>query len=237
MRLYFNGCSHTYGKDLSDRSQSWPALIAKSLKCDFLNDAINGGTNDRIMYQTIKHAHDFDRFYIAWTYTSRFTRYRSDNNHGVDFNPQLKHAMYGNHPEFKDYGRMHYAFWHNELYSFKLWLQNIILLQRYLDSINKSYVMVNSDHNHLDRWSADWNLFNSSVQSLVCFDLMDDKILYNEHLEIQTLLKQINTSNYIGWNSWWLTQVCKTHPTSPTGHLLSDGHQYIADYILTHDSI
>jgi hypothetical protein len=237
MRLYFNGCSHTFGDDLKDRQMAWPALIAKKLNCDFVNDAVSGGSNDRIMYRTIKNAHEFDRFYIAWTYTVRFTRYRSDNNHEVNFNPLLSHSLYGNRIEFNDYGKIHYAFWNNELYNFKLWLQNIVLLQRYLESVNKPYVMINADHNHINQWSTDWNLFNSSVQSLLCFDLMDDETLHNEHLEIQTLLKQIDTSNYIDWDSWWITKLCGEYPASSTGHLLQDGHAAVANKILAHDQI
>lgn len=232
MRLYFNGCSHTFGDDLTDRNQAWPALVAKYLSCEFVNDAVRGGTNDRIMYRTIKHANQYDQFYIAWTYTSRFTRYRPDNNHEVNFNSQLKNAMYGNTPEFREYGKWYYQAWHNELYSFKLWLQNIVLLQRYLESINKPYVMVNADHNYLDRWNVDWTNFNSSVQSLLCFDLMNDDQLLQEHSEIQLLLSQINTDNYVGWNKWWLAKACKMHPVGITGHALADGHQYIADYII-----
>ena len=236
MRLYFNGCSHTFGDDLTDRNQAWPALISKKLNYDFVNDAVSGGSNDRIMYRTIKHANEFDRFYIAWTYTSRFTRYRSDNNHDVNFNPNLMHSLYNNHSEFKEYGKLHYVFWNNELYNFKLWLQNIVLLQRYLGSINKPYVMLNADHNHVNRWSVDWNLFNSNVQSLLCFDHMDDKTLHDEHLEIQTLLKQIDTSTYIGWDSWWITKLHKEHSVGPTGHLLEDGHIAVANTILAHDT-
>jgi hypothetical protein len=236
MRLYFNGCSHTYGDDLADQTQAWPALIAKKLSCEFVNDAVSGGTNDRILYRTIKHAQEFDRIYIAWTYTTRFTRYRSDNNHEVNFNPQLKHTLYGNAPEFKEYGKWYYQAWHNELYSFKLWLQDIVLLQRYLESINKPYVMINADNNCLDRWNVDWPSFNSSVKSLLCFDLMHDDQLLQEHAEIQSLLSQINTDNYVGWNQWWLATACKIHPVGPTGHSLADGHQYIADYIQKHDS-
>lgn len=236
MKLYFNGCSHTFGDDLKDKNYAWPSLISKSLSCEFVNDAVSGGTNDRIMYRTIKHAHSFDKFYIAWTYTSRFTRYRSDNNHDVNFNPQLKHNLYGSKLEFEKYGRLHYVFWHNELYSFKLWLQNIVLLQRFFDSIGKSYVMINSCSNFVDRWTVDWNQFNNSVKSLLCFDLMDDHQLYDEHTEIQSLISQINFSNYYGWNNWWITKLHDDYPVGATGHLLEQGHDAVANYILNHDS-
>ena len=237
MKLYFNGCSHTYGDDLdSPSSQSWPALVAKEYNCQFTNYAVSGGTNDQILYQTIKHINDFDKFYIAWTYTSRFTRYRSDNNHNVNFNIHLKNSLYGNNPEFLQYGKLHYTVWFNELYAFKLWLQNIILLQRFFESEKKSYVMINSTNNHIERWSAAWPHFNDSVKSLLCFDLMNDQQLFSEHLEIQQLIGQINQEHYIGWNAWWLTILISQYPVGPTGHLLDEGHASTAKYILEHDT-
>ena len=115
MRLYFNGCSHTFGDDLVEPTlHSWPAVLSHKINCDFVNDSQSGGTNDRIMYRTIKHIDQFDKFYIAWTYTTRFTRYRSDNNHDVNFNPLLIHSVYGDCYEFKKYGELHYKFYHQK---------------------------------------------------------------------------------------------------------------------------
>ena len=235
MRLYFNGCSHTYGDDLdSPATQSWPSIVANTAGCDFLNDAVGGNANDHIMYRTIKNAHAFDKIYIAWTYIERFTRYRADNNYVVNFNSNLNNSLYGNDSNFINYGKMHYAVWHNDLYSFKLWLQNIIMMQRYLESVKKPYVMVNTSNNQIDRWTSSWPNFVSSVQSLLCFDLMNDDQLYQEHEEIQQLLTQINFDHYIGWNTWWLTK--DSFATGATGHYLSQGHEHIAKYILKHDT-
>jgi hypothetical protein len=235
MRLYFNGCSHTYGTDLaSPATQAWPAVLSKTLGHSFLNDAVSGNANDHIMYRTIKNAHWFDKIYIAWTYTERFTRYRADNNFVVNFMPRLKNGHYSKDPDFINYGKLHYAVWHNQLYSFKLWLQNIIMMQRYLESIKKPYVMINSSHNQIDRWTSSWENFVSSVQSLLCFDQMDDGQLYQEHKEIQQLVTQINFDHYIGWNTWWLTK--DSFATGATGHYLSQGHEQIAKYILEHDT-
>lgn len=236
MRLYFNGCSHTFGDDLPNPSlQSWPAVLSSRLNCKFVNDSISGGTNDRIIYRTLKNIQDFDKIYIAWTYTNRFTRYRVDNNHDVNFNVQLTHQLYGSTPEFQQYGKLHYTVWHNEMFSFKLWLQDIIMLQRFFKSINKPYVMINSDNNNIDRWTVGCKDFNNSVKSLLCFDQMNNEQLYLEHIEIQNLLTQIDFTNYIGWNSWWLTQMCGIYPTGTTNHLLEAGHQATAEYILKYD--
>jgi hypothetical protein len=236
MRLYFNGCSHTYGDDLSDPNlQAWPAVLAKQYNFNFFNDSISGGTNDRIMYRTVKHIDRFDKFYIAWTYTSRFTRYRADNNFEVNFNPGLIHGLYGKDQDFLTYGKIHYSVWHNELYAFKLWLQQIILLQSLFKSNQKQYVMINATDNLIDRWSVDWPSFNNSVNSLVCFDSMNDQQLLQEHEEIQNLLKQIDLTHFVGWNSWWITQLAKTYSVGKTLHLLTDGHGAIANYIKLHD--
>ena len=237
MKLYFNGCSHTWGDDLESPSQhSWPSLISKKLDCEFLNDSASGGTNDRIMYQTIKHIDHYDKFYIAWTYTARFTRYRIDNNHDVSFNPMFLHTLYSKTPEFKDYSHLHYKFWHNELYAFKLWLQNIILLQRFFESFSKPYVMLNSTNNLINQWTATWQNFNNSVQSLLCFDQMSNKQLNDEHKEIQNLIDKINFSKFVGWNTWHITKLCDQYPVGMTGHLLDQGHEKVAEYILKNDT-
>lgn len=237
MKLYFNGCSHTHGDDLKNPEQdSWPSLIAKKKNCDFVNFGMSGGTNDRIRYQTIKYIDQFDKFYIAWTYTSRFTRYRSDNNHEVNFNSHLDHSMYGKDPTFQQYAKLHYSVWYNELYSFKFWLQDIILLQRFFESEKKPYLMINADNNFINRWTVDWDNFNNSVKSLLCFDLMNDDQLFLEHVEIQKLLKNINFDFFPGWNTWWISKLSSTYPVGATGHLLEEGNQAVADYILENDT-
>lgn len=236
MKLYFNGCSHTYGDDLKDpKSSAWPSVMSATMGLSFLNDSFSGGTNDRIMYRTIKHIDQFDKFYIAWTYTTRFTRYRTDNNHDVNFNPQLVHNLYSKDPNFAEYGKIHYRTWHNELYAVKLWLQNIVLLQRLFESERKHYLMINSVSNHLDRWTSGWQEFRSSVKSLLCFDLMNDDQLYQEHLEIQKLISMIDLTHYVEWNQWCLTDELTKYPVGPTGHLLEQGHVATASRILNYD--
>jgi hypothetical protein len=236
MRLYFNGCSHTYGDDLTNPAVSaWPAILAKEYGATLLNDSVSGGTNDRIMYRVVKQIDQFDKFYIAWTYSSRFTRYRADNNFEVNFNSQLVNDLYGQDPDFLTYGKIHYTTWFNELYSFKLWLQQIILLQALFESRNKQYLMINATNNLIDRWTVDWPNFNNSVQSLLCFDSMNDHQLFLEYQEIQSLLKNINCNRFVGWNTWWITKLHDSYTLGPTGHLLENGHRAVATYVKLHE--
>lgn len=237
MTLFFTGCSFTYGDDLDDpQSQSWPAIVAKKKNQNFVNNAVSGGTNDRIVYQVVKNIDSYEKFYIAWTSIERFTRYRQDNNFEINFNPLLLNSLYRNNYEFREYGKIHYAYWHNNLYAFKLWLQQIRLVQSLLREKKKPYVMMNTLPNNIKRWSADWKNFNNSVKSLLCFDMMDDDLLYKEHIEIQESLGNIDFDNFINWSEWNIGEFCDSFDKGATGHPLSSGHQKIADYIIAHDT-
>jgi hypothetical protein len=236
MTAFFTGCSFTYGDDLENRAvEAWPSLIGNKKQIDFVNNAASGSSNERIVYQVIKNLHKHDKFYIAWTDISRFTRYFSDN-HEINFNVQLANSRFANDPCFLDYGNLHYRYWYNELFSFKLWLQQVILLQTYLDANSKQWIMINTFDNHIKRWTSDWNQFNNSVQSLLCFDSMDDEQLFQEHLEIKKLEKQIDTDRFLGWRDITLASLTKDYPKGPTKHPLQEGHQVIAEYILKHDT-
>lgn len=237
MKACFIGCSFTYGKDLEDPgTQAWPAILAKKKNFHFVNLAVNGGTNDRTVYHAVKNIDDFDKFYIAWTSIDRFTRYRSENNFEVNFSPRLVHHMYQDTREYQEYGKLHYAFWHNQLYAFKLWLQQIILLQEFFRANNKDYVMISTFSNNINRWLSDWQQFNINVKSLVCFDQMDDRQLSAEHLELQALSDKIKTDRFVGWRTKTIQDLVKNHPMGPTNHPLIQGHECIANYVIDHDT-
>ena len=63
MKLYFNGCSHTFGDDLIDKSTAWPYIVSSMQNTECFNDSMSGGTNDRIVYNTLKNINKYDKFY------------------------------------------------------------------------------------------------------------------------------------------------------------------------------
>tara|TARA_R100000008_G_C3562587_1_gene157123 strand:- start:132 stop:833 length:702 start_codon:yes stop_codon:yes gene_type:complete len=225
--IWSTGCSHTYGDDLEDKNLAWPHVLADMLGVKCSNNAISGGSNDRIVYETVK-ADPADLYIIAWTYTERFTRY-DQNNHQTNFNPSLVHSMYSNRYEFTEYGKIHYAFWHNQLYSFKLWLQQIILLQRYLESNNQKYLMLNADNNNYKIFVTDWLNFNQSVKDYVCFDQMSDIQLQAEHAEIQQYIDDIRRECYYKLDTFCIKDLHDDYPLGNSGHLLAEGHREIAN--------
>jgi len=223
--LWATGCSHTYGDDLADKTQAWPYLLANMLNLECVNNAVSGGSNERIVYQTVKSLPCKIKV-IAWTYIERTTRYDPDNNFEVNFNPHLRHKLYKNNNDFIKYGKLHYSKWYNDLYAFKLWLQQIILLQKFLG--NEPYVMVNATGNRFKNYNSSWDTFNQNVKEFICFDSMNDEQLYREHCEIQHYVDLIDTRCYYNIDNFYITQLDNTYPTGPTGHLLEQAQQEIA---------
>ena len=96
--------------------------------------------------------------------------------------------------------------------------------------------MINASNNLINQWSVSWKEFNLNTKSLLCFSTMNDDQLFAEHNEIQQLLGQINYQYFLGWNTWWITKLIDYYPVGPTKHLLEQGHQAVADYILKYNS-
>jgi hypothetical protein len=242
MKLYFNGCSLTYGDDLTDPRQSaWPTLVAAHLNFNFLNDAVSGGSNDRIMYKTIQNINSYDCFFIAWTVYARFTEYNPIDNYEINFNPQLGLAVSAHHSDdlkvnyskYQDYGRMYYANWYNDLFEFKKWLQQIILLQSFFKQYHKPYLMLNAFNNNLAAWLQPRDKFIDATKNLLdFFDYLNDDQLLNEHDQIQELVSMIDFSHFVDWNSWEIFKLASNYKCGPGGHILEDGHQAVANKVI-----
>jgi len=242
MRLYFNGCSFTYGDELKNpKKDAWPSIVSAELSSTFLNDAVSGGTNERTVYKTIPNIEDYDYFFIAWTWYSRFTEYNPVDNCEINFNPtlQLDPKLYlstdikKNYSKYKNYGESYYKHWFNELYEFKKWLHQIVLLQSFFKDRNKKYLMLNTMHNNLSLWLQPQDTFIESVKPLLeFFEYIDDHQLLHEHQQIQQLVSFIDTSRFLGWNEWIIADLCKSYPCGPGKHILEDGHQAVANKVL-----
>lgn len=242
MRLYFNGCSFTFGDELTNpEKNAYPVLVAHELNSTFLNDAVSGGTNQRTVYKTIQEIDNFDVFFIAWTSYSRFTEYNPVDNFEINFNPNLNlnaslhysNDLKINYSKYKNYGELYYKHWYNELYEFKKWLQEIILLQSFLDSQGKKYMMINTVDNNLSSWLQPKNKFLKSIKHLIdFFDYLDNSQLIQEHHKMQNLVALINKKTFLGWNEWNMQKLKPMFPCGVGGHFLESGHEEIAKKVI-----
>jgi hypothetical protein len=233
--IYTNGCSLTYGDELTDKTKAWPYLLAKKLNTEVLNDAVNGGTNYRTVYLSTKNIKEnYDLYIVAWTNCARYTYYKSDNNFEINFNPQLNNSLCGNEKFYSQWGKDLYLHWHNELYAFKIWLQQIVQLQATFEKFQKNYLMINTFSNNLDKWLASKDKFSSSVKNLINFDIMSDQQIFAEYEEIQYYISCIDTENFYQWNDFFITDLTNKFSTGPNGHILDAGHEYVSDLLYQH---
>lgn len=79
MLLYVNGCSHTYGTELSlegDFKSAWPYLFAKNLDAKLINSSKRGASNLTIYKNTIEDILSLkqkpDLVIVQWTHSERY---------------------------------------------------------------------------------------------------------------------------------------------------------------------
>ena len=233
--IYSNGCSFTRGDELNETSSAWPHLLAKKLNTEVFNDAVSGGTNYRTVYLTTKNIKEnYDLYIVAWTTYARYTYYKSDNNFEINFNPQLKNNLYENEKFYSQWGKDLYLHWHNELYAFKIWLQQIIQLQATFEKFQKNYLMINTFSNNLDKWLVSEDQFVSSVKNLINFNFMNDEQIFAEYQEIQYYLSCINTEKFYKWNNFFIGNLVRQFPFGPGGHILDAGHEHLSGLLYQH---
>ena len=159
----------------------------------------------------------------------------------INFNPNLNldpllhnsDNLKIHYSKYKDYGQMYYANWYNDLFEFKKWLQQIILLQSFFKQQHKAYLMLNTSGNNLLSWLQPRDKFiNSTKHLLDFFDYLNDDQLLNEHDQIQDLVSMINFSTFVEWNSWAITDLTSSYKCGLGGHLLEDGHQAVANKVI-----
>jgi lysophospholipase L1-like esterase len=81
MKIYFDGCSWTYGTELENPEQErWSTLISQKLSADHINMSEPGAANDRIVRNLLNEVNieDYDLAIIQLTYPLR-TEFHTGN--------------------------------------------------------------------------------------------------------------------------------------------------------------
>lgn len=237
MKLYFNGCSGTFGQDLDDpAAQAWPTLVAKDLGCEFLNDAVKGGTNPRTVTRVLQHINDFDCFFIQWAHLHRFTLYDPENQWELNINRNLNNTHYSNQDKFMTFGKYYFAYWENPYTDYIQWLNQIILLQALFKSKNKPYVMFQGNDNIAlpfphNLTEIPKEAFVDTIKTKIKIDHLDDDFLFSMRDTIGYLLSQIDRTKFIDQGEYHFkkpgTWTLGRHPDV-------NAHQVTANKVLEH---
>lgn len=202
MKVLTVGDSFTYGQELSDISNAWPNLLGYEVT----NLAKPGSGNSRMVRTVIEHAVNYDLIIIAW---SHFARTEIADVNGVyDIWPGCNNIQYDMHSPWRKQLIDYYTRYHNDDYLYVEYLLNIILVQNYMKSQDKRYLMLDSFGNH----QANQRVVEQNSK----------------------LIKQIDSKFYIGWPKESMMEWTYGLPKGPGGHFLEQGHQHIADKINEH---
>lgn len=192
------GCSITYGQELPARlKQSYPSLLSKSNDWEVVNRGFPGASNDRIiriLFEEIDNKYDL--IIIAWTETSRKEVFDIRSDRFICINSNNYRSL--------DWVESYYKHSYDDFHNYKNWLRQVILVERFLQSVNQDYVFCNT------------------------FSIIEDYII-----KCPNLLSKIDTNKFVDWpNS--IVEWTKDLPVGPNLHPLIEGHQVIANKINDH---
>lgn len=174
--IYANGCSYVDGTGLHQLQKRPTAvhLFARQLKCDYLNNAKGGGSNQRIVRTTIdwllenKDKWNEVLVLIGWT---EFHRYEILNNRNwtqinrLDTPPEKMQKRVGSE-NWKSYISNFYNMWR----MYNNYLDNILYLQLFLESNNIKYIFWDSIGDFFDvstihyrnKYKKKWDIINKN---------------------------------------------------------------------------
>ena len=207
--IYCIGDSFTYGEELTNREQAWPAVLGKKLN----QPVTNWGKPATGNYRIVKRAMDAvfagaSMIVIGWSDPARqefaddvgitdlwagrdFRRMQTCNDHRINL---IKYMTAYDVPR----------------YYYVKWIRQIILIQAFCQ-VNSVPCMMFSACN-----AEDWNR--------------------NYMFDHANLIDRVDSSTYVGWPLSGSTEWTFGTPHGPGGHPLEQGHEIIAEKIYEHIS-
>ena len=140
MILYTNGCSFTWGDELSNRNSRYASLLANKLNCELVDNSMCGASNERILRTTLDYLQDPKTdlenliVVIGWSGISRTEIY--DN--GWD---TITPTMMGTDKRAIEY----YQWIQSEQQDNLKFYNQVLLLQLWLEKHNVKYFMFRID--------------------------------------------------------------------------------------------
>lgn len=202
MNLLTVGDSFTYGQELLDLNNAWPHILGKQIGYTVQNLGLPGTGNTQMVRNVLTNYQSADLIIIAW---SHYARMEFADHKGIfDLWPGYKHKW----PDdllFRTKLSEYITWYHNDIYMYNQYLNNVLLIQQFLKSKNKKFLMMEA------------------------FGNIDDRKLGNEGIHYQ-----IDDQYFLGWPSESMVEWVYPCPNGPNGHFLDEGHNKVADKIYEH---
>jgi hypothetical protein len=211
MKILTAGDSFTYGEELSDLNSAWPFLLANQLSSTVVNLGQPAASNDCMIRQTMEYLitkqDPIDLVVIGWTSPGR-TEFADEVGYydiwpGYGGNLFIKDGA-----PWRDNLCKYINQYHNREFYFLKFLQNVILLQNFLESENIKYVMLNVAENDYYKKSPTF--------------------FWEKYFE------KINKAQFLGFNDSGMMEWTYGCKQGPMGHFLEQGHEIVSNKIYEH---
>jgi hypothetical protein len=206
------GDSFTYGEELSNLDLAWPRVLGSKCKSCVTNLGQPASSNDKIVRKTIERLinpleDSIDLVVIGWSSPGRAEF--ADDVGAYDVWPGYSGNLF-----VKDNARWrqelcnYVSKFHSMIYYYQKYLQQVILLQNFLENQNIKYVMLDT--------------------------LQNDYYKQKFFDELPFYLDKINTDTFIDFGKAGMIEWAHECTFGPNGHFLEDGHQLVAEKIYEH---
>ena len=242
MRLYVNGCSHTYGTELSldgDFQSAWPYLLAKKLDANLTNSSKIGVSNFTIYKNTIEDILSLnqkpDLAIIQWTHFERFDTplgLREQKNIVLNKGEDALTRNYRTHYPYE--GKMKEP-WNKDFYVNFYDLKNSIHIQ-YMEEVSLFYMYMLQSFLSAKRINFIFLNFNKNRKVARAFTSSTGEG-FKRRLNKENWLHNIDTSmiDIFTSHNYQLCRKPKKEPDGrifPDDHFMKDSHEFLCEAIL-----
>lgn len=201
------GDSFTYGEELPDLYQAWPYRLGDLVKCEIVNCGLPAASNDKILrliMESFVTEPDSDLYIIGWTSPGRSEH--ADEFGYYDVWPGYQGNLFKNNDTTWRNNLVDYVSrYHNAMSLHKKFIHQVLLIQEFLKSHGKDYIMMNVGQ-------------NDYYKKITVPD-------YNRYLEL------IDASRFMGLDKSGMLEWTYGCEKGPNGHFLADGHRIVAEKI------
>lgn len=216
--IYVEGASLTFGDELKNpETQAWPAILSDLVQADVINNASKGKSNQHMVYDAVNYCSQNkpNLVIVAFGPLGRHLFIRRENNYMVDVSVTGSNSIYNDNKEFKEFKKLFFKYWNNTLYTVYMFLQNVLLLQSFLELRNIPYLFLNSDN--IDEVLKLLTISQQDVKIkdylLDAFCVMDDQQILQTEMQLNSLVSLLNPLYKMDWDFRSLINF-NTHPTA-----------------------
>jgi hypothetical protein len=211
MRILSVGDSFTYGEELVDQQSAWPYRLGDKYHAEVINLGEPAASNDKIVRKTldylINNGGTIDLVVIGWASPGRSEF--ADEFGYYDIWPGYQGTLFikdGHNWRLNLCGYI--SKYHNREFYYIKYIQQIILLQSFLNTLGIKYIMLDVLHN---------DYYKKNIK-----ELRDNYV------------NLIDKDKFLGFDSKGMCEWAYGCKKGLNGHFLEEGHQIVADKIYDH---